>query len=490
VLNDGGVTNFQDLSYNIYLPAGKAGDFTLFGFGGLSNDKFDAEKDSATWKESGDREVSKFISNTAMSGITHSIRLGAKSNLRSAIGLSFNRISYNEHYVEDDYSLSEQYRSRYDTRKWTLSSTLNHRFNPRHTLRAGVIANIVRFGYHDMSRENPNAPLEETINTKDNTKLLQTFMQWQYKPLKDITLHAGIHYIRLLYNNSSSIEPRASVKWEPGTKSSFSFGYGLHSQLQPWGVYFAQVKDAGAGVSNPNKQLGLTKSHHFVLSHQYRLAKNLRLKTEVYYQQLFNVPISVYDTSTFSVLNVESDYITDPLINKGKGKNYGVEISLEKHLDDRFYFMLTNSLYQSKYTGADNRERNTRFNGNYIVTFLAGKEFLSSNQLRTFGVNIKTIYGGGYRTTPLDETRSAIEGYAIYKEEQAFSLQNPAYFRADLRVSMKWNRRKLTNTISLDIQNITNRLNVYNQSYDKQKAAVVTNYQSGLIPILNYKIEF
>jgi hypothetical protein len=159
-------------------------------------------------------------------------------------------------------------------------------------------------------------------------------------------------------------------------------------------------------------------------------------------------------------------------------------------LKDNFYYTLSNSFYQSKYTAADGKERNTRFNGNYIITFLAGKDFLSANKLKTFGINIKTIYAGGYRNTPIDEARSVQEGYTIYKESEAFSLQNPAYFRADLRLSIKWNRRNLTSTLSLDIQNLTNRLNFFNQSFDKEKGTIVTNYQTGLIPILNYKIEF
>jgi hypothetical protein len=489
VLDDGSVTNFQDLSFNIHLPTKKMGDFTIFGFGGLSNDKFDAKKDSATWKESGDREISKFVSNTGMSGVTHSILLGSRTNLRSAIGVSYNTISYDEKYIEDDYTVSGEYKGKYDTRKWTISSTLNHRFNSRHNIRIGAITHFIRFGYNQLSKENPNASLEEMINTKGNTQLLQSFAQWQYKPSNDLTFNAGLHYIRLAYNGSSSIEPRASLKWELDKKSSLAFGYGLHSQVQPMGVYFAQVNDVG-GMINPNKNLGLTRAHHFVLSYQYRVAKNLRLKTEVYYQQLFNVPVSIFDTSSFSVLNVENDYVTDPLVNKGKAKNYGIEIALEKYLDNNFYYTLSNSVYQSKYTAADGKERNTRFNGNYIVSFLAGKEFLSANKLRTFGVNIKTIYAGGYRTTPIDSERSLLEGYTIFEERNAYSLQNPVYFRTDLRVSIKWNRIKVTSTLSLDIQNITNRQNFYNQSFDEVQGRVVTNYQTGLIPVLNYKIEF
>jgi outer membrane receptor protein involved in Fe transport len=124
------------------------------------------------------------------------------------------------------------------------------------------------------------------------------------------------------------------------------------------------------------------------------------------------------------------------------------------------------------------------------VSFLAGKDFLSANKLKMFGINIKNIYAGGYRTTPVDTERSVQEGYTIFKQEEAYSLQNPAYFRTDLRLSMKWNRRKVTSTLSLDIQNLTNRLNLYNQSFDEEKGIVVNNYQTGLIPVLNYKIEF
>lgn len=490
VTNDGSATNFQDLSFNIYLPAGKLGEFSLFGFGGLSDDKFTAQKDSSAWKEAGDRNISKFVSNTGMTGITHRILLGSKTNLRSAIGLSYNRMSYAGQYIEDDYSVSDEHRSKYDTRKWTLSSVLDHRFNSQHTLRAGIIANFIRFGFDRLARENPDAPIEQEIDAKGSTGVVQSFAQWQYRLSNDLGVNAGLHYIRLLYNNTSSIEPRASIKWDISRKSSLAFGYGLHSQVQPLGVYFAQVKNTSGNLINPNRELGFTRAHHFVVSHQYRLGANLRLKTELYYQHLFNVPISIYDTSSFSVLNVENDYVTDPLVNKGKGKNYGIEVSIEKYLSGNFYYTLSNSFYQSKYTAADGRQRNTRFNGNYIVSFLAGRDFLSANQLRTFGVNIKTIYAGGYRSTPIDIDRTMEEGYTIFREEEAFSLQNPAYFRTDLRLSIKWNRRRVTSTLSLDIQNITNRKNFYNQWFDEQKGSIVTNYQMGLIPVLNYKIEF
>jgi hypothetical protein len=100
------------------------------------------------------------------------------------------------------------------------------------------------------------------------------------------------------------------------------------------------------------------------------------------------------------------------------------------------------------------------------------------------------VYAGGFRNTPINLEKSRQEGYTVYKQKEAYTLQNPAYFRTDARVSMKWNRRRFTSTLSLDIQNVTNRLNLFSRYYDPQKGRVVDQLQTGLIPVLNYKIDF
>jgi hypothetical protein len=490
VLPDGRNTNFQDLSYNIYLPVRKLGTFTLFGFGGLSKESAKTIFDSSKWIISDDRHPDISLANTGMAGLTHTILLGNNMNLKSGIGISYTRNGYEQKFVEDDYSQSRTYKDNYITKKWLFNSTLNYRFSNHLNLRAGVIVDLIHFNYYQQSQEHDRYPLREMINSKGSTSTQQAFAQWQYKPTNEFTISAGLHFLHLALNNTSSLEPRASAKWNINTRSSLAGGYGLHSQLQPLGIYFAQLKNVNGSFSLPNKDLAFTKSHHYVLSYSYGLAKNLLMKTELYYQQLFNVPVSTSDSSTFSALNVEEDYVTDPLVNKGKGRNYGLEISIERYLLNNFYFMLGNSLYQSKYTAADRIERDTRFNGNYITTLISGKDFISAHGRRTFGVNIKIIYAGGLRNTPIDLSASRQKGYTVFKEKDAYSLQNPSYFRTDLRVSMKWNRKHFTSTLSLDIQDVTNRLNIYNQWYDNDSGKIITNYQTGIIPVLNYKIDF
>ena len=490
VIPDDGATNFQDLSYNFYLPTNKLGTFTVFGFGGLSDQKFNADADSLKWESKSDRYSYNFLSNTAMTGITHTILVGNKLNIKSGIGVSRTKVGYDEYYTEDDYSSTGTYFDKYKTDKLTFNSTLNYKFSNRLNLRAGFIGNLIKYNFYRLSSEHEGDPLEEDLNSSGKTSTQQAFAQWQYKPSNDITLNAGMHYFRLDHNNTSSVEPRFSAKWNINNKSSVAVGYGLHSQMQTLSIYFAEQKLTDGTVLMPNKNLELTKSHHYVLSYSYRLTKNLLAKAELYYQQLFDVPVSVFDSSTLSALNIMNEYVVEPMENSGKGKNYGIEISLERYLKDNFYLTLNNSFYQSKYTAKDGIERNTRFNGNHLVTLIAGKDFVHERKSKVFGVNLKTIYGGGLRTTPIDFAASQQQGYTVFLEKQAYSLQNPAYFRTDIGISMKWNRKKVTSTLSLDIQNVTNRLNVYGQWYDEEKNKIVTSYQTGLIPILNYKIEF
>jgi len=481
-----GTTNFQDLSYNVYIPTKKQGIFTMFGFGGLSSQKQHIETDSSKWEQQDDRYAGKFIANTGATGITHTIPVDDQTTIRSALAFSYTANSYNEQYAESSKTVVDNYKDNYITKKILVSSTLNHKINASNALRAGAYMNFIFFNYYKLSKENPNAPLLENINTSGNTQTVQAFIQWQYKPYNNLTFNVGMHYLALLYNNTGSAEPRASVKWDPDSKSSLALGYGLHSQLQGMGVYFAKDDHD----LYPNKYLEVTKAHHIVLSYSRLIGYRLRARAELYYQQLYNVPVTVNSEKTFSTLNIQSEFITDPLINTGKGKNYGIELTLEKYLDNYFYYTVNGSLYQSKYTAADGVERNTRFNGNYLFNSVAGKEFPLAGQRRVLGINIKVIYAGGYRTIPIDLAASQQGGYTIYKEKEAYSLQNPAYFRPDCRFSIKWNRTKLTSTLSLDIQNIINRKNIYNQQYDLLKNTTITHYQNGIIPVLNYKVEW
>jgi hypothetical protein len=92
------------------------------------------------------------------------------------------------------------------------------------------------------------------------------------------------------------------------------------------------------------------------------------------------MPISPDKTSTFALINSRGGYETDPLVNEGSGRNYGVELTLEQFMHNDLYFVLSSSLYNSRYKAADEVWRNTRYNGKYSFNVTAGKEFKAKKE--------------------------------------------------------------------------------------------------------------
>ncbi len=483
------VTNFQDISYHIFLPTSSIGNFSLFGFGGLSDQKQDAERDSTKWDEEYLRYNSNYFSNTGAAGVKHLFNAGTNTYVQSSMVVSGNDNGYEELRLDDTYSPQFEYQQKYINKKLTISSVLNHKFNAKNSLRSGVYYNRYFYNLNLRDLNEETQVIEEQLNAKNNASTIQLFSQWNYRVTKKLTLNTGLHYLQLTDNNTQSLEPRASIKYALDDKQSLSIGYGLHSQIQPIGVYEATTIDGNGNTSQSNKNVDLNKSHHFVLAYDRALNQRTRVKAETYYQHLYNIAVKDDPTSPISTLVIEDGYFTDPLVNKGTGRNYGLELTLEQFFHNNNYFLFSSSLYDSKYKALDGILRDTRFNGNFAFSFTAGKEY-DWKKNRTFGLNIRTIYSGGFRTTPIDFTKSAQLGQTEYVESLAFTQQMPNYFRTDFRVSLKRNRPKSTATLSLDIQNTTDHHNLGGQYYEARSGEIKKWYQLPLLPVLSYRLEF
>jgi hypothetical protein len=72
----------------------------------------------------------------------------------------------------------------------------------------------------------------------------------------------------------------------------------------------------------------------------------------------------------------------------------------------------------------------------------------------------------------------------------ASKVQLATYYRIDLRVYLKKDRKGRTGMWSVDLQNVTNAQNEAFRYFDFRKGEVVTKYQLGIIPNLSYRIEF
>jgi hypothetical protein len=487
------ITNFQDLSYNIFLPTEKLGNFSLFGFAGQSYQIVEAKKDSLQWKEDSYYQYdSKFYANTGAFGASNTKLFNNQSYLKTVLMFSGTENGFNNDKLSNDYvKLNREFEEAYTQTKITLSSTYTKKLNAKNNIRTGFILNQLGYQLLQKSLADTNVLITK-INTKGNTHSVQGFFQWNNQINQRLSTNVGLHYFQLLLNNSYAIEPRAALKFELNHRQNLTLGYGLHSQIQPIGVYFAETKNESNVNYTPNSNLPLSRAHHVVLGYDWNINDHEHIKTEFYYQHLFNVPISKDTNNTFSMLNITDGYNTSELQSTGLGKNYGMELTYERFLFRNLYYLVSGSIFESKYRAANNIWYNSRFNTNYNLTVTLGKEWTLSEKRKrkVLGFNVKSIYTGGFRNTPIDLNNSIEKGYAVYDYTQTYTLRNPDYFRLDLRVSLKRNYAHMTTTLSLDLQNATNRKNVGGQFYNEKTASVKWFYQAPLIPILSYKVEF
>lgn len=484
------VTTFQDISFNVFLPTKKAGNFGIFGFGGLSDDSSKSYEDTTVWSiEYWKQYQSVFTANTGVVGAWHKIRFGENGFLRTNLAISGTQNGNGFDSLDYSFYRHSLYEESYTQKKLTTSTNYIHKLSPKSNLRTGIIFNQI--GFDLTERMMINGKQKESIAGKGATQTLQGYFQLQHKFTEKLTVNTGLHYVHLLLNNTKSLEPRASVSYIIKQKHQLALGYGLHGQVQPLGTYFSKTIDANGNVLLPNKDLDLSKAHHLVLSYNWAINPNHRVHVEAYYQHLYNVPVSATLDSTFSMLNSPDGFESSTLFSDGLGRNYGLEVSFERSLKEGLYYLVAGSIYESKYQAINKEWFDTRYNTKYSMNITAGKDWTLKNKekRRVLGVNFKSVLTGGMRFTPYDESTLA-SGNPSYDNSRSFGEDMPAYYRLDFRISLKRDFKKMTSVLALDLQNVMNRKNVGGQYFDTNTLEVAYWHHPGLLPVLSWRLNF
>jgi hypothetical protein len=334
--------------------------------------------------------------------------------------------------------------------------------------------------------------LVNELSDKGHSSTLQAFTTWKYRIGESLTMIGGVHYLQFALNKNYSIEPRLAMKWAATERQSFNIGVGVHSKLEGVSTYLAKRYEDDGSVVQPNKDLEISKAAHFVLGYDNQVAPNTNLKIETYYQHLYDVPVENSTETSFSLLNQTDGYTMRNLVNEGKGKNYGVELTLERYLHDGFYYMSTVSLFRSLYTAKDGIERKSAFDNNYVANLIGGKEFPVGNAAKhkVLFLNAKLAVIGGKRYSPINLEESISTGTQVTDELNSFSRKGGDIFRTDFSIGMRRNHKRITTELKLDIQNALNNQTVVGEYYSNETKSILQSTQLGLLPTLSYKISF
>ncbi len=513
-----GVLKFQDATFKVVLPTQKAGVFSLFGLGGLSSFGLE-DVTPAIWETPGDNftraEVREDFDKRAHlfnTGIKHSLNIGKK-------GLLTTTLTYSSESIEDDifeagiakiYDDNGEFlrdsvirrtlgfQSRLQKPTYRGAATYYHKFNARHKIQVGTKYTLFDYQFRQSQPRGDANERFVLLDFKENVSTIRNFFSWKYRVNDRLSLVSGLHNLNVLLNSRSTLEPRLALEWKATPECVMHLGYGKHSSMESVHHYFAKVKQPDGSIAEPNRDLDLLKADHFVLGFERRLGKNLRAKVEAYYQRLYNLPVENLDTSYFATIVENLDFQYVDLVNKGKGRNYGVELTLEKFFSQGWYGMLNASLYESKYTALDGVERNTPFNGNYLVNILCGKEFagLGKKKNQTLGLNAKAFFGGGRKIIPL--LRDAQGNLAVdpannryWDYGKAFETSIEDTYQVLLSASYKWNKPRATHELFLNLDNVTNNKGKITEFYDESEPNKIGHMtQFGFFPNLMYRVYF
>jgi hypothetical protein len=487
------VPQYQDLSFKVDIQSGKSGRLSVFGMGGLSYvEILDAEQDT-TQKNLyafNKRQNGYFGNHMGVLGVQHLFFFNSTTYSRLNISLSSAGQDYKVDSINEANNTPHPlYRNGSNQIKTSLNYNWNKKFSSRDYLKIGFIADRYHYTFKDSSFEKTFWQKYSDFNSAEY--LIQTYAQLQHKFSDHFSLNTGIHYQYFEFNKTNSLEPRLGLRWEMKSGQSISVAAGLHSQLQPMYIYFQKSFYPDSTYIETNRNVGFTKSKHYVIAIDKSIGKDMRIKTELYFQDIYDVPVETRPT-WYSILNEGADFgigNVDSLVNKGKGENYGVELTVEKFYSRGYYYLFTGSLYSSKYKGSDGILRNTVFNGNFTANVLGGKEWTIKSK-NVFAFNIKITYAGGKRYIPIDIAESQIANETRFDHSHAYENRLKDYFRTDVKLSYRINKKKSTHEFSIDIDNIFNTKNIWNQQYDPKSQSVKTQYQLGIFPIPQFRITF
>lgn len=518
LIDVGGIPKFQDAAFKIMLPTKKAGIFSLFGLGGLSSFLFE-DVTPALWETPGnnfmkeeineDYQKKAYLLNT---GLNHTYSLNKNSFLKTTI-------AYSTEGIEDDIFESSilkiyddegdflrdsvigttgNFKSRLMKNTYRGVVTYNNKLNAKNKIQVGVKYALFDYDYEQSQFQDDATDRATLIDFKENISTVRNFVSWKHRINEDITIVSGLHNMNVLFNNKSTLEPRVAFNWKLNSANFISAGYGNHSNMESIHNYFAKVEQPNGNITEPNRDLDLLKANHFVIGYAKRFGKNLRAKVEAYYQDLYNLPVENNDTSYYSTINEGLEFRYVDLVNKGTGKNYGVEITLERFFNNNYYYLINASLFQSKYKSLEGVERNTQYNGNYLINILCGKEFdkMGKNKNQTLGLNAKVFLGGGRKIIPLlrdEKGELAIDpdNNEYWDYEKAYENDLEDLYTVIISASYKWNKPKATHELFLNLDNVTNTKGKITEFYDEDEPNSIGHMaQFGFFPNLMYRVYF
>jgi len=275
------------------------------------------------------------------------------------------------------------------------------------------------------------------------------------------------------------LSPRVGLSYRVTNKLSWRGSYG---------TYYQQPQLLFVEAFPQNKGMNPIRATHLVSGLAYQWSPTIRFALEAYQKVYSNYPVSTQFPS-FSVANSGDTFaVTDlllPYASAGRGRVRGVELFVEKRYRERWYGQANVAYSKTRHAGLDGVLRPGTYDYPVILNAVGGYALT-----KKWDVSGRFVYLSGKPYTPFDERLSTAQRRGVFDLTRVNGLRAPDYLRLDLRVDRTFTVRGKPLLLFFGAQNVTNRRNIAQASWDRQQGTVRFNRQLGFFPLIGLDWKF
>ncbi len=246
-----------------------------------------------------------------------------------------------------------------------------------------------------------------------------------------------------------TLSPRIAFSYVLADRWTLNASVGRYFKIPPYTI-LGFANNNGVLV---NKNSNYLRSDHYVAGLEFLPNNALRFTAEAFYKDYDNVPVSI--RNGISLSNLGSDFNVlgnEAVVTNGKGHAYGFELFAQQKLTERFFGILSYTFYRSEYNGRDEKYIPSSWDNRHLLSATMGYKLP-----RNWEVGLKFRYQGGAPYTPFDDAASQLNylsrGQGILDYSRLNTIRLQSFNSSDLRIDKKWNFRRTTIDLFLDVTN-------------------------------------
>ena len=459
---------YNDLQFKYTLRINDRNRITLLGIGAIDDFElnYDAPEKADTPE---DKREAEYLLNILPISTQWNYTTGIKydrfrNNGNTTVVLSTNTLNNssikyrgNDDSTEDN--LIQDYRSR--ETEWRLRMEDFATYNDKLNITAGVNFESAVYDTRDFSRlVIGNEPVIRDFTSALRINKWGLFGQASREFGDRLNLSFGLRadaadYSPEMRNLLDQLSPRLSVSYALTDKLSANMNTGIYYQLPAYTVLGYRNSSTGE-LENKTNGVKYIRSKHIVGGLEFKLERNARITTEVFYKKYENYPFLIEENISLANLGADFGIVGNaPVTSTSQGRSYGFEFLLQQKLYNRLFGLLSYTLVRSEFGGNNETLAPSSWDYRHLVSLTGGKRLA-----RNWELGFRWLYTGAAPYTPyllaetLRKTNWDIRPYGIPDYSRLNTERISPFHQLDFRVDKKYYFAKWSLNLYLDIQNL------------------------------------